>query len=85
MLSLSVVEANSPEPLTLMRIIPGVASGYVGATGRCALDNNGDRLGADFDFYYYANVDGVTKSVRLGSYGWEANRFTWSDAKKVVK
>jgi hypothetical protein len=80
-LSLSVIEANSTTPLTLMKVIPGVASGYVGATGRCTLDDNGDRLGADFDFYYYANVDGVTKSVRLGSYGWEANQFTWSDAK----
>jgi ABC-type branched-subunit amino acid transport system substrate-binding protein len=81
-LSLSVVEANSTEPLTLMGVIPGVASGYVGATGRCTLDGAGDRLGADFDFYYYAEVDGVTKSVKLGSYGWEADEYTWGGAAK---
>jgi ABC-type branched-subunit amino acid transport system substrate-binding protein len=80
-LSLSVVEANSTEPLPLMGVIPGVASGYVGATGRCTLDDAGDRLGADFDFYYYAEVDGVTKSVKLGSFGWEGDEFTWGDAK----
>jgi ABC-type branched-subunit amino acid transport system substrate-binding protein len=81
-LSLSVIEANSTEPLPLMSVIPGVASGYVGATGRCTLDDAGDRLGADFNFYYYAVVDGVTKSVKLGSYGWEADQFTWSDAER---
>lgn len=79
-LSLSVIEANSTEPLKLMKVIPSVASNYVGATGRCTLNTNGDRLGADFDFYEYTLVEGVVKSVQLGSYSWEANQFTWNDA-----
>ena len=80
-LSLSVIEANSTEPLTLMSVIPSVASGFVGATGRCTLDEYGDRLGMDYDFYKYLVVDGETKSVKIGSYSWEADEYTWSDLK----
>jgi hypothetical protein len=79
-LSLSVIETNSTEPLKLMKAIPEVASGYVGATGRCTPNRFSDRQDADFDFYQYALVDGNMKNLKLDSYRWEADEFTWSDA-----
>jgi ABC-type branched-subunit amino acid transport system substrate-binding protein len=76
-LSLSAIEAESTEPLEIMKILPDVASKYVGATGRCTLDETGARAGADYGVYMYLDVDGVVQSKECGRYNWEEAGFTW--------
>jgi hypothetical protein len=78
-LSLSAIKANSTEPLDIMKVLPSVASDYVGATGRCTLDDTGARAGADYDIYAYFEVEGRTRSLLCGGYRWEEGRFTWDN------
>jgi ABC-type branched-subunit amino acid transport system substrate-binding protein len=78
-LSLSAIQANSTAPLAIKEVLPGVASNYVGATGRCTLDETGARKGADYVFYAYFEVEGRVLSLPCGSYDWEKNTFTWND------
>jgi hypothetical protein len=78
-LSLSAIKANSTKPLDIMKVLPSVASDYVGATGRCTLDDTGARAGVDYDIYAYFEVEGRTRSLLCGSYRWEKSRFTWDN------
>lgn len=78
-LSLSAIQANSTTPLAIKEVLPGVASNYVGATGRCTLDETGARKGADHVFYAYFEVEGRVINLPCGSYDWEKNTFTWDD------
>jgi hypothetical protein len=79
-LSLSAIRANSTEPLDIWRVLPSVASEYVGATGRCTLNEFGARMGADYRVYAYFEVDGKVTSIPCGSYSWESDRFTWDES-----
>jgi ABC-type branched-subunit amino acid transport system substrate-binding protein len=78
-LSLSAIKANSTKPLDIMKVLPSVASDYVGATGRCTLNDTGARAGADYDIYAYFEVEGRTRNLLCGSYRWEESRFTWDN------
>ncbi|MCX6655726.1 MAG: hypothetical protein NTY03_11515, partial [Candidatus Bathyarchaeota archaeon] len=78
-LSLSAIRANSTKPLDIMKVLPSVASDYVGATGRCMLDDTGARAGADYDIYAYFEVEGRTRSLLCGGYYWEEGRFIWDN------
>jgi len=78
-LSLSAIRANSTKPLEIMKVLPSVASDYIGATGRCTLDDTGARAGADYDIYAYFEVEGRTRSLLCGGYRWEEGRFTWDN------
>ena len=66
-------------PYEVMKVLPTVASGYIGATGMCTLDDTGARLGTDYDTYAYFEVEGRTHSLLCGSYSWEEDRFTWDN------
>jgi hypothetical protein len=77
-LSLSAIRANSTKPLDIMKVLPTVASEYVGATGRCTLDDTGARLGADYDIYAYFETNGIRERLVCGSYSWESKSFTWN-------
>jgi hypothetical protein len=79
-LSLSAIRANSTEPLDIWRVLPSVASEYIGATGRCTLNEFGARMGADYRVYAYFEVDGKVTSLPCGSYSWESDRFTWDES-----
>jgi len=52
---LSVLEANTTDVETLKGVIPGVAGGYLGASGGVLLDSNGDRA---VDYYVYELLNG---------------------------
>ena len=77
---MSAIRTNSTEPLDIWRVLPSVASEYVGATGRCTLNEFGARVGADYRVYAYFMVDGKVKSLPCGSYSWESDRFTWDES-----
>jgi hypothetical protein len=78
-LSLSAIQTNSTTPSAIKKILPTIASNYVGATGRCTLDDTGARKGADYVFYAYFEVEGRILCLPCGSYGWEKDVFTWDE------
>jgi hypothetical protein len=78
-LSLSAIQTNSTEPLAIKKVLPEIASNYVGATGRCTLDDTGARKGADYVFYAYFEVDDRTICLHCGDYSWEKDAFTWNE------
>ena len=77
--ALSVIEAGSTLNTSLIETIPRVASGYIGATGECSLDEYGDRGNADFILYEYRDVDGIIKRVETGHYSWLSGKIEWID------
>ena len=79
-LSLSAIQANSTAPLAIKEVLPGVASNYVGATGRCTLDETGARKGADYAFYAYFEVEGRAICLPCGSYNWDKDVFAWDES-----
>ena len=64
---LSVLEANSTDGKILRDVIPRVASGYSGASGKIIFDVNGDRS-VDYIYFEAANVGGTFSWVKVGSY-----------------
>ena len=62
-----------------MKVLPSVASDYVGANGRCMLDDTGARAGVDYDLYAYFEVEGGTRGLLCGGYRWEESGFTWDN------
>jgi hypothetical protein len=79
-LALSAIEANSTDPHDIFKVFPGVAAGYVGASGRCIMGDYSSRLGADYDICAYYEVEDRTLSLRCGSYDWEEDVFTWDES-----
>jgi hypothetical protein len=79
-LALSAIEANSTDPHDIFKVFPGVAAGYVGASGRCTIGDYSSRLGANYDISAYYEVEGRTLSLRCGSYDWEEDVFTWDES-----
>jgi hypothetical protein len=78
-LCLSAIQANSTTPSAIKKVLPTIASNYVGATGRCTLDDTGARKGADYLFYAYFEVEGKILCLPCGSYSWEKDVFTWDE------
>ena len=66
--ALSVIQSGSSEGRGLQAEIQQVAASYVGASGRMALDSNGDRVESDFDVYGYYDVNGVTQLIDVGRF-----------------
>ena len=78
-LALSAIEANSTDPHEIFKVLPGVAAGYKGASGRCTMGDYSSRLGANYDISAYFEVEGRTLNLRCGSYDWEEDAFTWDE------
>ncbi|UCD44184.1 MAG: ABC transporter substrate-binding protein [Candidatus Bathyarchaeota archaeon] len=66
--ALSVIEAGTDNGADVQRVLPYVAAGYTGATGRCLLDENGDRDRMDYSLSGYFEVDGEYRYLRCGKY-----------------
>ncbi|MCW3978498.1 MAG: ABC transporter substrate-binding protein [Candidatus Bathyarchaeota archaeon] len=79
-MALSVLEANSTSGLQVQEALPGVASGYKGASGLCLLDENGDRLSVDYGFWGYFEANGTYKCLRCGTYSYESDGVEWDEA-----
>jgi len=78
--ALSVIEAGSDSGVDVQRVLPHVAAGYMGATGRCLLDENGDRDKMDFALMGYFEEAGTVKRLRYGSYDGMTGVVTWDEA-----
>lgn len=76
-MALSVIEANSTEGVAVYEVLPDVAARYSGVTGRCNLDEYGDRIEMDYDIWGYFHVDGACESLRCGTYRCESDEIVW--------
>ncbi|UCD44182.1 MAG: hypothetical protein JSV27_08575 [Candidatus Bathyarchaeota archaeon] len=77
-MALSVIEANSTEGVDVCEVLPDVATRYSGVTGRCILDEYGDRIGMNYDIWGYFDVDGACESLRCGTYRYESDEIVWA-------
>jgi len=64
---LSILEANTTDAEVLKGVIPGVANGYTGASGRVLLDANGDRM-VDYEIYEATFTGSAPTWVKSGRY-----------------
>jgi len=78
-MALSVIEANSTEGVAVYEALPGVAANYSGVTGRCILDEYGDRVEMDYDIWGYFEVDGEPQCLRCGLYNCTTDSITWDE------
>ncbi|MBN2334831.1 hypothetical protein JXL21_04680 [Candidatus Bathyarchaeota archaeon] len=76
-LVLSVIEEGSAETVDLKERIPVVAAEYVGLSGRCELDEVGDRQSFNYTIWGYADVEGETKYTQYGFYDYETGKVNW--------
>jgi len=78
--ALSVIEAGSSDGTDVIRALPDVAAGYTGASGRCLLDEYGDRLGVDHALWGCFEVDGAYQCLRCGTYSYESGDVIWDES-----
>jgi ABC-type branched-subunit amino acid transport system substrate-binding protein len=76
-MALSVIEANSTEGLAVYEALPDVAASYSGVTGRCLLNEYGDRIEMDYDIWGYFEVEGETQCLICGLYNSTTDYITW--------
>lgn len=78
-MALSVLQSNSTSGLQVQEALPEVASNYTGVSGRCLLDENGDRLSVDYALWGYFEVDGTHVRLRCGTYSYENDDIDWDE------
>jgi branched-chain amino acid transport system substrate-binding protein len=63
-----VLTNNTRDAATLQRAFAETANSYYGITGPTAVDEGGDRIFADYDFWGIRNVDGVLQWTKVAHY-----------------
>ena len=76
-LLLSVLEEGSVKTVDLKERIPVVAADYIGLTGRCELDEVGDRQSFNYTICGYANIMGESRYTKYGFYDYESRNVNW--------
>lgn len=79
-MALSVIEANSTKGVAVYEVLPDVAARYSGVTGRCILDEYGDRIKMNYDIWGYFEVEGEYQSLRCGIYSYESDDIKWDES-----
>ena len=75
----SILEAQSTDPADLIPLQAPIAYGTWGTSGWCQLDDNGDRLLANYDIWGNAMIDGQMEFVRYALYDSILGEVTWFD------
>jgi len=71
--AVTVYKIRSVDVSSVLDIIPRVSFDYIGISGNCSLNRNGDRMNAFYDFYEYANENEEIRLVKYGFYNVTAN------------
>ena len=81
--TLSILASSSINPEILVKVIPEVANNYLGTSGICKLNEDGDRYSCNYQIWGYENKEG-TPGVRVfGKYNDIDDRVQWHfDTKK---
>jgi ABC-type branched-subunit amino acid transport system substrate-binding protein/PKD repeat protein len=75
--ALSIFSTDSTDALTIGRVLPEIAAGYNGITGKCELDENGDRAPHIFDIW---GVGEMGRNVKYASYDHSAMETIWDES-----
>ena len=78
LLAKTVIETNSTAQETVAANLPGIASEYFGVGGPLDLDEYGDRVLAQYDYWEYRFVNGTVQAIKTGSYDW-TGELEWID------
>ena len=81
-MALSVIDANSTEGVAVCKALPDVAASYSGVTGRCILDEYGDRIEMDYDVWGYFEVEGETQCLICGLFKSATDSVTWDEERR---
>ena len=73
----AIIDVNGTDPLLLSEAIPSIADEFVGLTGRCALNEYGDKVISDYELWGYAVESGASKVVYLGRYDSAEDEVVW--------
>jgi ABC-type branched-subunit amino acid transport system substrate-binding protein/PKD repeat protein len=75
--ALSIFSTDSTDALTIGRVLPEIAAGYNGITGKCELDENGDRAPHIFEIW---GVGEMGRNVKYASYDHSAMETIWDES-----
>ena len=78
LLAKTVIETNSTDQDKVTEKLPDIASRHFGASGPCNLDEYGDRVSSQYDYWEYDMVNGTVQAIKTGSYDWTGN-IEWFD------
>ena len=79
-LGLSVIDADSTNAFNVCEVLPSVAEDYVGLTGPCGLDVNGDRQVFQMGLYKLS-INPSHRWTLVGYYSSPDNTVSWEDGK----
>jgi len=75
--ALSVAAAGASDAASVKPKLLSTSTSFIGVSGLCAMDKNGDRLGADYNFFAYDDEGGATISRYNGYYSNNTNSLQW--------
>jgi branched-chain amino acid transport system substrate-binding protein len=76
----SVLEGGSADPLVVKAVLPGVAKNYFGAMGWEELDANGDLKPSSYDIWGYGKTaEGKVAFMSFGTYNFVTGVMSWND------
>jgi len=75
-LAMAVINVGGMETEAIKAEIMRLVDGYPGVSGTCTLDENGDRIGADYDLWGYGWHEGEPYYPRIGCYDLETDSVT---------
>lgn len=78
-LALSALEVDSDNGTAVREVIHEVAGNYTGASGRCLMNQYGDRMAVDYALWRYFEVDGDYRNLRCGTYDYNSDEIEWDE------
>ncbi|RLI99102.1 MAG: branched-chain amino acid ABC transporter substrate-binding protein [Candidatus Aenigmatarchaeota archaeon] len=74
---LSIVQVGEYDAEKVAKVFASVANNYFGVSGWTVLDENGDRVGGDYEIAAIKSVNGKFEWVRVGVYSLSSDTVQW--------
>jgi len=78
----AVINAGSWETEAVRGEIEAIVDGYQGVSGQSTFDENGDRVGADYDIWGYGWIDEEASNIKYGYYDLETDSITFYEVEE---
>jgi len=75
--ALSILQAGVNDGEVIQKVVPTVANNYFGASGWTQLDETGDRVGLDVNFYQVKQVDSEYQWELVATYSAATGNVSW--------
>jgi len=79
---LSIIQVGEYDAEKVAKVFASVANNYFGVSGWTVLDENGDRVGGDYEIAAIKSVNGKFEWVRVGVYSLSSDTVQWLEGKK---